>query len=84
MNVGRRLEEMRQRLERSKPALMTVTLASGETIITDPIGAITLFQEREVGEIASVTTDRADYMGLAGLLDALCRPAPNRRIEDFE
>lgn len=75
---------MRERLERSKPARMTVTLTSGEIITTDPIGAITLLQEREVGEVSGVTTDRADYMGLAGLLDALCRPAPNRRIEDYE
>ncbi len=84
MNVGRRLEEMRERLERSRPARMTVTLANGETITTDPVGAITLFQEREGKGITGVSTDRTDYMGLAGLLDALCHPAPDRRIEDFE
>jgi len=84
MDIDRKIEAMRERLERCKPAKMTVTLTSGEVIVTDPIGAITLFQEREIGQIASVTTDRDDYMGLAGVLDALCRPAPNRRIEDYE
>lgn len=36
MNIGKRLEIMRKRLERSKPARMVVTLASGEVVTTDP------------------------------------------------
>ena len=84
MNINRRIEYMRGILERSKPARMTVTLATGEIIVTDPIGAITLFQDRGLGEIANVTTDRPEYEGLAGMLAALCRPAPDRRIADYE
>lgn len=84
MNVGKQLEIMRKRLERSKPARMVVTLANGEVVTTDPVGAIDLLKNSEVGEIVGVTTDRADYMGLAGCLDALCRPAPNRVIADYE
>ncbi len=84
MNVDKRIGEMRERLERSKPARMVVTLANGESITTDPIGAITLFQERKGKGIAGVSTNRADYMGLAVALDVLCRPAPDRRIEDYE
>lgn len=80
MNVGKQLELMRKRLERSKPARMVVTLADGEVVDTDPVGAITMLREREIGEIVGVTTDRAE----AGYLDVLCRPAPNRRIEDYE
>jgi len=84
MNVGKRLEEMRRRVEQSKPVRMVVTLTSGEVITTDPIGAITLFQKRKGKGVAGVNTNRADYMGLAVALDVLCHPAPNRRIEDYE
>ena len=73
MNIDRRLEEMRDRLEHSRPARMIVTLSNGEVVITHPVGAITMFREREIGGIASVKTDSGDYAELAGLLNALCR-----------
>lgn len=73
MDIDRKIEAMRERLERSRPARMTVTLAAGEVIVTDPIGAIKLFQDSDIGEIVNVTTDREDYAELAGLLTALCR-----------
>ncbi|USF26955.1 hypothetical protein N510_001888 [Firmicutes bacterium ASF500] len=73
MNIDRRLEAMRERLERSKPVRMTLTLANGEVLNTDPCGAIRAFQERPEGDILNVTTDRTDYAELAGLLTALCR-----------
>lgn len=84
MNVDRRLENMRERLERSRPAQMVLTLASGEVVVTDPVGAITMLQKSEIGEVVGVTANRADYMGLAGYLDVLCHPAPNRDIRNFE
>lgn len=84
MNVGKQLELMRKRMEQSKAARIVVTLASGGVVTTDPVGAIDLLKNSEVGKIVGVTTDRADYMGLAGSLDVLCRPAPNRKVEDFE
>ena len=39
MTTDRLLEKMRERLERSKPAQMVVTLASGEVVNSDPVGA---------------------------------------------
>lgn len=38
MDIDRKIEAMRERLERSKPCRMTITLKSGEQIITDPAG----------------------------------------------
>lgn len=83
MNVGKQLELMRKRLERSKPARIVVTFASGEVVTADAIGAIALLRDSGDGGVVGVTTDRADYMGLAGCLDALCRTVPNRDIRDF-
>lgn len=73
MNVDRCIDKLRGRLERSKPARMVLTLANGETVTTDPCGAIRAFQELPDGEIIDVYTDRADYAELAGVLTALCR-----------
>ncbi len=84
MTTDRLLEKMRERLERSKPARMVVTYEDGHQVATDPVAAITLLQECRANGITGVTTDRADYAGLAGCLDAMCRPVPNRRIEDYE
>ncbi|MCI8915606.1 MAG: hypothetical protein HFF26_02925 [Oscillospiraceae bacterium] len=84
MNVSKQLERMRKRLEQSKAAQIRVTFANGEVVTTDAVGAITLLRDSGVGKVVGVTTDRADYMGLAGCLDALCRPAHNRKVEDFE
>ena len=73
MNIDRKQEAMRERLERSRPVRMALTLASGEVLNTDPCGAIRAFQERPDGEIVNVITDRDDYAELAGVLAALCR-----------
>lgn len=85
MNIDKRLEAMRERVERSRPCRMTVTTADGKVVITDPVGAIQLFHDLgPFGAIASVKADRLEYDGLAGMLTAVCHPAPNRRIEDYE
>ena len=74
MNVDRRLEQMRERLERSRPCRMTITLKSGEQITTDPAGAWTVCHDHTlVGDVASVTADKPEYAELAGLIAALCR-----------
>ena len=74
MNIDRRLENMRERLERSRPCRMTVRLKSGEEIVTNPGGAIRAFQELGLmDEIVDVAADRDDYAELASLLAALCR-----------
>ena len=60
MTTDRLLEKMRERLERSKPAQMVVTLASGEVVNTDPVGAWDIV--RNYGQdIVDVKTDRPEY-----------------------
>lgn len=86
MNIDRRLEQMRERLERSKPCQITITLKSGEQIETDPVGAWAVCHDHMCGrDVANVTASKPEYAEIAGLIAALCRPpAPNRRIEDYE
>lgn len=56
------------KLHQHLPAKITVTLKDGRQIITDPIGAIELWQG---GEVAQVDTERDDYAELCGVLTAL-------------
>lgn len=86
MNIDRRLEQMRERLDRSKPCRVTITLKSGEQIETDPVGAWAVCHDHmRVCDVTDVTTSKPEYAEMAGLIAALCRhPAPNRRIEDYE
>lgn len=84
MNIDRRLEQMRERLENSKPAKMTVTFKDGNTVTVDPASVITLLRGGEMREIVSITANRPEYAAAAGIMTILCHPAPNRRIEDFE
>lgn len=83
MTTDRLLEKMRERLERSKPAKMVVTLASGEVVNTDPVGAWDIV--RNYGQdIVDVKTDRPEYQAAAAIMGVIAHPAPNRRIEDYE
>ena len=83
MTTDRLLEKMRERLERSKPAQMVVTLASGEVVNTDPVGAWDIV--RNYGQdIVDVKTDRPEYLAAAAIMGVIAHPAPNRRIEDYE
>ncbi len=75
MNIDRHIEEMKGRLERSKPALMTAAYADGRTVATDVAGAWELFRNAADGEIVGVAANRGDYAEIAGLLTALCRRA---------
>lgn len=53
---------------------MTITLKSGEQIITDPAGAWTVCHDHTLlGDVADVTADRPEYAELAGVIAALCR-----------
>lgn len=66
MTTDRLLEKMRERLERSKPAQMVVTLASGEVVNTDPVGAWDIV--RNYGQdIVDVKTDRPEYQAAAAI-----------------
>ncbi len=62
--LERKVDKLHQRL----PAKITVTLKDGRQIVTDPVGAIELWQG---GEVAQVDTERDDYAELCGVLTAL-------------
>lgn len=85
MNIDKRLDELRERLERSKPCQITLTLKSGEQIITDQAGVWTVCHDYILfDDVVNVAADRPEYSGLSRLIAALCHPAPNRRLEDYE
>lgn len=85
MNINRRLEAMRERLERSRPCTMTFTLKNGKTIKADPAAAWDIFRGRaREGDVAFVSADRDEYAAAAGIMTVLCHPAPNREISDYE
>lgn len=74
MNVDRRLEQMRERLERSKPCQITMTLKSGEQIETDPVGAWAACHDHMLlSDVVSVTANKPEYAEMAGVIAALCR-----------
>lgn len=84
-SISRRLAALQQIADRRKPCKVVVTFADGSNTTTDPAGAIDIFRERgPFGTISSFSPDRPEYDGLCGALSALCNPAPNRRLEDFE
>lgn len=85
MNINRRLEAMRERLEHFRPCTMTITLKSGRAITADPAAAWDIFRIRaREGGVAFVSADRDEYAAAAGIMTVLCRPAPNREISDYE
>ena len=71
MDIDRKIEAMRERLERSRPCRMTITLKSGDQITTDPAGAWTVCHDHTLW--GDVTADRPEYAELAGVIAALCR-----------
>lgn len=85
MDIDRKIEAMRARLERSRPCRMTITLKSGEQIETDPIGAWAVCRDHMMqGDVINVTADRPEYAAAAGIMTVLCHPVPNRRLADYE
>lgn len=83
--ITRRLDALQQIADRNKPCAITVVFKDGSQTILDPVGAINLFRERgPFGDITAFTPDRPEYEGLCSALTAVCRPVPDRRIEDFE
>lgn len=85
MRIDRRIEEMRALLERSRPCKVTITFMDGSTTVTDPAGAIDIFRDMgPFGAIASIEADKPEYAGLCGAFSAVCRPSPDRRIDDYE
>lgn len=85
MNINRRLETMRERLERFRPCTMTITLKSGRSITADPSAVWDFFLGyARKGRVAAVSSDRDEYAAAAGIMSVLCHPAPNREISDYE
>jgi hypothetical protein len=85
MNVDRRLEKMRELLERSRPCKIIATFADGTTTITDPTGAWSILRDHPVaGNIVSFEADRPEYKAAANIMTVLCHPVPDRRISDYE
>lgn len=85
MNIDRRLEAMRERLERFRPCAMTITLKNGKTIKADPAAAWNVFRNHaREGGVVAVSADRGEYAAAAGIMTVLCHPAPNREISDYE
>ena len=84
-SILRRLALLQHIADKNKPAVVVVTLTSGNTIVTDSAGAVDLFQRMGPHkEIDRFQSDNPVYSGWARLLTVLLRPAPNRAIEDFE
>lgn len=85
MNINRRLEAMRERLEHFRPCTMTITLKSGRAITADPAAAWDFFLSyARKGAVAAVSADRGEYAAAAGIMTVLCRPAPNRELSNYE
>lgn len=84
MNIDRRLEAMRERLERSRPCTMTFTLKNGKTIKADPAAWDIFRSHAREGGVAAVSADRGEYAAAAGIMSVLCRPVPNRELFNYE
>lgn len=85
MNINRRLEAMRERLEHFRPCTMTITQKNGRSITAAPAAAWDFFLGyARKGTVAAVSSDRGEYVAAAGIMTVLCHPAPNREIEDYE
>lgn len=69
--VLRRLETLQAFADRQRPAVVTVTLATGETITTDPVGMIGLCGQRGLEGIADIQTDSPGYVELCGAMLAV-------------
>lgn len=85
MKIDRLLEQMQDRLERSKPAQVTVTFKGGGSTTTNYTGALDTFRQLgPFGSIAEITTNRSEYMAAAGIMTVLCHPVQNRELENYE
>lgn len=72
MDVNKRLEAIRTKLERFNNSRLVVTMADGETLTASPTEAIGLFRSPEADKIVSVAAESAANEPLAALLNALC------------
>ena len=84
-SILRRLALLQQITGANRPAQVVIRFTNGTATVTTPGGAIDILRERGAcGEVDSFQTDNPLYSGWARLLTGLLRPAPDRRIEDYE
>ncbi len=84
-SILKRLDVLQQIADRNRSCKITVVFSDGSRTVTDPAGAICLFQEQGLEEnIDRFIPDRPEYDGLCGALSVLCHPVPNRELKDFE
>ena len=84
MNINRRLEAMRERLEHFRPCLAILHMKSGETVTVRLPDAI---EKMRPGDTVKDIEFEGNLEGqglLPYLLKGLCHPAPNREIENYE
>ena len=83
-SINRRLENLQAFANRQRPAVMTVTLATGEKIVTDTACAWDIcLDNAQRADVVSVTTDTPGYEAAARILLIACHPAEDRRIENY-
>lgn len=81
--ITRRLNTLQRIADRGKPCEYTVRFKDGGATTADPISVWNIC--RTVGErVEGITAKRPEYTAAAGIMTVICRPAPDRRIEDFE
>lgn len=69
--ILKRLETLQAFVDRQQPAVVTVTLATGEKITTDPAGMIGLCGQYGLDGIADIQTDSPGYVELCGAMLAV-------------
>lgn len=70
-SILRRLENIQAFADRQQPAVVTVTLATGEKITTDPVGMIRLCGQYGLDRISDIQTDNPGYVELCGAMLAV-------------
>lgn len=84
MNIDRRLEYMRELLHRSRPCLAILHMKNGETVTVRLPDAIEKMRPGDTVEDIEFEGNLEGQGLLPYLLKGLCRPAPDRRISDYE
>ena len=70
-SILRRLESLQAFAERQRPAVVVVTLATGERIMTDTAGMLALCGKHGLEGIADIRTDNPGYVELCGAMLAV-------------
>lgn len=70
-SILRRLENLQTFADQQMPAVIVVTLTTGEQITTDSTGMIELCSQYELGSISDIQTDNPGYAELCGAMLAV-------------